>query len=140
MSTVEASALDNFIVRMTRLWWGFEATLERWKMSMREHRIDPDFNPSEEDVRTLKQAIDRLRLSHYYNGDSGGGGDRRMLNWILGVLSLLVVAGVVGGITLYGRLSSLESTVNSGITAHEQRIRRLEDINERRYRGTNNEQ
>jgi hypothetical protein len=44
------------------------------------------------------------------------------------------VSGVVGGIALYGRLSSLESTVNSGITAHEQRIRRLEDINERRYR------
>lgn len=100
-----------------------------------DHRIDADYNPDDETVRKLTRAISLLiekpRNAHYYNG----GNDKRMLNWILGVLSMLVVSGVVGGIALYGRLASLESTVNSGITAHEQRIKRLEDINERRYQG-----
>jgi hypothetical protein len=121
---------------IAQLRWHLDALREwcrRLGMSVKEHRIDPDYNP-EDDVRVLRKAIDHLRLvggQKFFNGDSG---DKRVLNWILGVLSALAVSAVIGSVAMYGRLTSLESKVTSMMEAHEARITRLENINERRYR------
>lgn len=42
MSTTEASALDNFIVRMHKIWWGFEVMLEKWRLAMGSENEDWD--------------------------------------------------------------------------------------------------
>lgn len=133
VSVAAEPPLQGLIDKLTVLWWRFEALLERWKMGMKEHRIDPDFDPSENDVRLLRRAIEQLLLSRPSgNSYNNGGGDRRALNWILGLLGTLAVSAIVGGIAFYGKATALEATVSSMMAAHEARITRLENINERR--------
>lgn len=71
--------------------------------------------------------------------EKGGGGDYEeggssLLKWILGILSTLTVAVIVGGITVYGRFTSLETKVSEWqsstqrqIDAAYQRLDRLEN-------------
>jgi hypothetical protein len=72
---------------------------------------DPDFDEQEntrETMRILRQLIARPSGNSYYEG---GNGEKRTLNWILTVLSLLLVGAVGGGVSLYGKVSSLETRV-----------------------------
>lgn len=63
----------------------------------------------------------------YVNGDPREpNGEKRLLRWILGVLSALAVLTIVGGVTLYGEFTALKATVTTGMNAHEQRINRVE--------------
>jgi hypothetical protein len=55
-------------------------------------------------------------------GESGSG----LLKWILGVLSALLVAVIVGGITTYGRFTSLETRVTEWQKSTERRLDALE--------------
>jgi len=85
-----------------------------------------------DDERKLLISIIRKQV------EKGGGnnyqeGGSPLLKWILGILSTLTVAVIVGGITVYGRFTSLETKVsewqNSSqrqIDAAYQRIDRLE--------------
>jgi hypothetical protein len=123
---------QGLIDKMTVIWWRLEALLERWKMGMKEHRIDPDFDPSENDVRLLRRAIEQLALARPSNYYSSGGNDKRALNLILGMVGTLVVSAIAGGIAVYGKVSALEERVNGMMAAHEARLTRLENINERR--------
>jgi hypothetical protein len=73
---------------------------------------DPDFDEQEntrETMRILRQLIARPSGNNYYEG---GNGEKRTLNWILTVLSLLLVGAVGGGVSLYGKVSSLETRVS----------------------------
>lgn len=128
------TAMEGLIARLR---WHLDALREwckRLGMAQKEHRIDPDYNPDDETIRrltqTVAQLIERPPSNHYHNG----GADKRTLNWILGIVSTLAVAAIVGGITFYGKFTALEATVSSMMAAHEARITRLENINERRYR------
>lgn len=77
-------------------------------------RSDEDRGPEDyarddrEVMRILRQLIARPSGNNY----NEGGGDKRTLNWILGVLSLLLVGAVGGGVSLYGKVSSLETRVS----------------------------
>jgi hypothetical protein len=134
----ESPVLTALQELITKIKWHFDALLEwcgRMGMAQKEHRIDPDYDPSENDVRLLRRAIEQLLLSkpsssYYNNGD----GDRRALNWILGMVGTLVVSAVVGGIAFYGKVTALEERVSGMMSAYEARLSRLENINERRYR------
>jgi hypothetical protein len=103
---------------------------------MAETRIDPDYNAEEdrdrETMRILRQLITRPSGYSYHEG--GGNGEKRTLNWILGVLSLLLVGAIGGGISMYGKFSSLETKVvewqrasDRRMDAQDQRIDRLEN-------------
>jgi hypothetical protein len=80
--------------------------------SLMSHRIDPDYNAEDENdrevMRILRQLIARPSGNNYHEG----GGEKRTLNWILGVLSVLLVGAVGGGISVYGKVSSLETRVS----------------------------
>ena len=85
-----------------------------------------------DDERKLLINIIRRQVEKNGGGDYDEGGSS-LLKWILGILSMLTVAVIVGGITVYGRFTSLETKVsewqNSSqrqIDAAYQRIDRLE--------------
>jgi hypothetical protein len=106
---------EGLLKKVTRLWWRIEVALERLSQAV-ETRSDPpprDYDDSEERsqevMRILRQLIARPSGNSYYEG--GGNGEKRTLNWILGVLSLLLVGAVGGGVSLYGKVSSLETRV-----------------------------
>lgn len=46
-------------------------------------------------------------------GHAGDGGEKRMLGWLLGLLASLVVVSVVGGVTLFGKVSAIEANQQS---------------------------
>lgn len=134
----EPAVLTALQELITKIKWHFDALLEwckRMGMTQKEHRIDPDFDPNENDVRLLRRAIEQLLLArpgnHHYNN---GGGEKRALNLILGMVGTLVVSAVVGGIVFYGKVTALEERVSGMMSAYEARLTRLENINERRYR------
>jgi hypothetical protein len=91
---------------------------------MTDRRIDPDYDPSQddEDLRRLVRLAVRAgaQVSNTYS--EGGNGEKKMLSWILGVLSLLVVGAVGGGISLYGKVSSLETRVTEWQRASDRRM------------------
>ena len=47
-----------------------------------------------------------------------GGGERGILKWLLGIAASLLVVSVVGGISMYGRLSAIEA--NQSAQAQQQ--------------------
>lgn len=101
-------------------------------MSMRDdpERGPADYDEREDTIRLLVSIIRKQTEGQGGGNYSEGGGDK-LLKWVLGVLAILTASAVVGGITIYGKVSSLEATVNAGLNAHEQRIDRLERATER---------
>jgi hypothetical protein len=95
---------------------------------MAESREGPKDYEDEEDLRNLVRLAVRAGGQHYHEG---GGDEKRLLTWLLVVTGSLTVAAIAGGISMYGKLSAIEQ----GMNGHEQRIDRLERLNERRYRG-----
>jgi hypothetical protein len=93
---------------------------------------DPDFDEQEntrETMRILRQLITRPLGNNYHEG--GDGSEKKLLGWLLIVTGSLTVAAIVGGVSMYGKLTAIQE----GMNGHEQRIDRLERLNERRYRG-----
>lgn len=106
--------------------------------------------PEDESTEQMAERVARIiarrygapRHTAYNNGDTGdsgrGNGEKKLLSWILGILSALVVIALAGGFTLYGEFTALKATVATGMGSHEQRINRLEaDRDQQRYRGAN---
>ncbi len=102
-------------------------------MSPQDDRGPQDYDVSQEDVRKLLRGLGKLLAQPpariYHNGDRDDH-QGQLLKWILGVLSTLLTAAVVGGIVMYGELTAIKA----GLGGHEQRIDRLE--REPRYRGS----
>jgi hypothetical protein len=96
--------------------------------AIQEDRGPSDYPPWDDERRILINIIRKQTESAGGNYTEGGGGDRTLLKWVLGVLSLLTASAVIGGVTIYGKVSSIET----GLLAHEQRIDRLERASERR--------
>jgi hypothetical protein len=72
-----------------------------------ETRLDPDFDSRSEQqaARLIADAFVRAGYEPQQNGRTG------FERWVLGAAALLVVMGIGGTITMYGRLTGLESTV-----------------------------
>lgn len=78
-------------------------------------RVDPDYDPTEsqvEDAIKLLATAARVPLVHYKSGGNGNGFQR----WVLGLMMLLVVAGVTGVVAVeynvVQRLTTLEVKVD----------------------------
>lgn len=86
-----------------------------------------DRGPADYAESEFERGMRAGRRTIYTNGDSREpNGEKRLLQWILGVLSTLVVLATAGGVTLYGKFTALEATVTTGMNAHEQRLNRVE--------------
>jgi len=107
---------------------------------MVSHHGPKDYEESDHDIADRVERIISRRYRPsiaYSNGDSRppGNGEKRLLNWILGIVSGLAVIVVAASVTLYGEFTALKATVTTGMNAHEQRINRLEaDRDQQRYR------
>jgi len=97
-----------------------------------------DYEESDDDIAyRVERIISRKYRPSitYSNGDSRPpNGEKRLLNWILGIVSGLAVIVVAASVTLYGEFTALKATVTTGMNAHEQRINRLEAERDQRYR------
>lgn len=105
--------LDGWITERIRGIWA----------SMHQERGPADYAESD-----FERGMRAGRRTSYVNGDAPRepNGEKRLLQWILGVLSALVVLAIAGGVTLYGKFTALEATVTTGMSAHEQRLNRVE--------------
>jgi len=69
-----------------------------------------DYDPMADERRMLINII-RMKTESAGGGNytEGGGGERSLLKWLLGLSSALIVVSVVGGIGLYGKVSAIEA-------------------------------
>lgn len=92
---------------------------------MNEPRVDPDYDPSEEVLEKaallLAKAQARMLVGSYHERPNGGG---KLLNWLLGIISALLIIGIVGQVVMYGDVRELKSQVA--------RVEKIVDI---RFRG-----
>lgn len=95
---------------------------------MNETRIDPDYDPSGDQTRDLLRLVRTLVARPQGFTYHEGNGEKRLLAWILGVMSVLTASFILGGVVLYGDVQAIKT----GVTGHEQRIQRLEDRDDRR--------
>jgi len=87
---------------------------------------DPDYTPFDDERRILVNIIrEQVKQGGGNNYNESGSS---LLKWILGVLAMLTVSVVVGGITVYGRFTSLETRVSEWQKSTDRRL----DILERR--------
>ncbi len=107
--------LDALKAHVKRLWAAMQGDPERGPV---------DYPPWDDERRILVNIIRR-------QSENGGGNNYNesgsyLLKWILGVLSMLAVAVIVGGVSTYGRLTSLESKVSEWKEATDRRLDALE--------------
>lgn len=88
------------------------------------NRGPEDYPPWEDERRILVNII--RKQSENGGGNNYTEGGANLLKWILGVLSALAVAVIVGGISTYGRLTSLETKVSEWQIATDRRLDALE--------------
>lgn len=142
MDTAEGSSAplgltwtEGLLHQLGRWRWRIDAAVERLSKAVEIRSESPkDYDDSDERSREvlnlLHQLIRRPAGGNYYEGNQpphNGNGDRRTLNWILGVVSLLLVGAVGGSVGMYGKLTAIER----GLNDHNARIERLERASER---------
>lgn len=73
-------------------------------MSPREHGSN-DFD-DEDDIRVLCGLIKQLVSRPTYQEASS---ERALLKWLMGLIASLLIVAIVGGVTLYGKVSAIEA-------------------------------
>jgi hypothetical protein len=96
-----------------------------------QSRLDPDANVGDTEIYGRLDRLERLIVTRPPSNSYHEGGDKRLQQWILAILSGLSVAAILGGVAIYGEVK----TIARGQSDHDRRIESLERINERRYRG-----
>jgi len=81
--------------------------------------------------RVVKRAVRRATVEIRGDYNEGGGGKSSWQGWMLTVLASLTAAAIIGGVAMFGKLSSLESKVE-GL---QYQMDHVEKIVEPRYRG-----
>jgi cytochrome b subunit of formate dehydrogenase len=100
-------------------------------MPRRTAEDDPDRGPSdyEQDAEQIKDLIRRtVRATISVRGDYNEGGP--WSKWIMPGLVTLTVTGIIGGVVMFGKLSSMEAQMQ----ALKEQVDRVEKIVEPRYR------
>jgi hypothetical protein len=155
MSAQAGDATNEVHFETVRMAWTADGLRERLKQArdlmteqaakltrMLSHRgPDPDYDRNADEIAERVASIIgkryRNQFNHYSNGNAPQpNGEKRLLGWILVVLASLTVSAIVGGVTLYGEFTALKATVTTWMSAHEQRINRLEAERDQRYRTT----
>ena len=98
-------------------------------MSKDTHRVDPDFNPSDADIRTVVDLLTRAAIHapmHYHENGNG-----KFQKWMLGLMGLLVAMAVGGGVVMYGKVMALEAKVD----AMQIQVANIQKLLEPRFRG-----
>jgi hypothetical protein len=75
-----------------------------------DERGPRDYSPWDDERRVLVNII-RKQTERGGGGNytEGGNGEKGLLKWLLGIAASLLVVSVVGGISMYGRLSAIEA-------------------------------
>jgi hypothetical protein len=153
-----AAAASTLASRMRELWKldGRAETLSRliesavarveavWRAAVgmqNKEGPDPGYDGLADDVadRVVRIIRKQFRQIAPRNGDDGEGEggeeQKRILNWILGVVATVLAGGIFGGVAMYGKLTAIEkgqTNLEKRQDEHEQRIGGLERD---RYRG-----
>lgn len=115
---------------LTRFRWHFDAFREwckRFRMTQQKHRIDPDFNPEDDNIRALVRAIERLVARPPTNNYHAGSDGHELKKWIASLGLTLTAAFIIGGWTLSNQVAALTAKVEERMKAQDDRIRRIED-------------
>lgn len=84
---------------------------------LRGRRVDPEL------VSAIEKAVQRLRPEVHYEG-----GSKRLLTWLLGLISALLAAFIVGSVIGYGTLQALRA---ESVARWEDMSRRLDRLENR---------
>jgi hypothetical protein len=77
---------------------------------MSEDRLR-DYDERDEIDERLARIVSRVvrNAEIGVNYSEGGNGEKALLKWLLGLSATLIVVSVVGGVTLYGKVSAIEA-------------------------------
>lgn len=106
-----------------------ERMRKKIRVIMQNEEAPKDYDPFEDERRFYQKLLrEHSRRGGYHESGSS------LLKWILGVLMILTASTIIGGVTVYGRFSSLEGRVDEWqkntqrqIDLNAQRINRLEE-------------
>jgi cell division protein FtsB len=69
-----------------------------------------DYDSSDEDMRILMRIIaSAMNKKDVQIGYNESGVEKRMLTWLLGIVATLLVVSIVGGVSLFGKVSAIEA-------------------------------
>lgn len=100
------------------------ATSEEIMAMIGDERGPEDYNLWDDERKLLINII-RKQVEKGGGGDYNEGGSS-LLKWILGILATLTVAVIIGGVTVYGRFTSLETKVSEWQKSTDRRLDILE--------------
>jgi hypothetical protein len=80
-------------------------------MAMQDPERGPRDYPPWDDERRILINIIRRQTEKAGGGNytEGSGGDKTLLKWLLGLSATLVAVSIVGGVSLYGKVSAIEA-------------------------------
>lgn len=99
-----------------------------------ERHIDPDYAEGDLDkiTRMVAQLVAREMREKSIEVNYSEGSNERLLKWLLGLVTLLLVAAITGGIITYGTVQELRAQVE----AQQRQLDRIEDRLKPTYRGS----
>lgn len=84
---------------------------------LRGRKLDPD------EVELIVRAVQKMRPQVNYSES----GDARLLKVLLGLISSLTLAAIVGGVGVYGTIQSVQATVQAIRDDTNRRLERIEN-------------
>jgi hypothetical protein len=75
-------------------------------------RVDPDYESTSEGLEEAARLLARAMIKSPYIYEGAQNHASSFQKWMLGAAMFLFVSGVTGGVIMYGRLTSIETTVS----------------------------
>lgn len=125
----------SILTKAAELLWRTANMFERYWNESRRHQDDrgPDdyeYDPEESREIARRRREPHIRIDRY---DEGGGGKQSWRDWILGIVGMLIVAGI--GAVIY-QLADMKADLRASLTRQEMDEKRLDRVEARVYRGT----
>lgn len=99
--------MDGLRERVRRIWAAMHGEDERAPLDY----------PHWDDERRILINIIRKQTDRGSGGNyTEGGGERALLKWLLGLSATLIVVSIVGGVSLFGKVSAIEANQASQAT------------------------
>ena len=99
-----------------------------------EH-VSPDYDPSEAELERLAIILGRVmgRMTAVTYHEKNGNG--KLLNWLLGIISVLMCGGIAGQVVMYGKQQALEAKNDAQFAATEKQLDSIQKMVDVRFRG-----